>query len=137
MNKEQQELYEKLLKKVNEYCLGQAAEDVIAAIDDLVDTYETPKEDSIIRNEYYLGTEKVSQQVYETIQMYKQLLKTYQDSIKALNIIRKYVCIKDLGENNGDLFRYSINDKQYISSKSCNVITKEEYDILKEIFSNE
>ena len=40
MSKEQQELYEKLLKKVNEFCLGQAAEDVIAAIDALVDTYE-------------------------------------------------------------------------------------------------
>lgn len=40
MNEKQQELYEKLLKKVNEYCLGYAAEDVIAAIDDLVDTYE-------------------------------------------------------------------------------------------------
>lgn len=41
MNKQQQELYEKLLKKVNEYCLGQAAEDVIAAIDALLDTYES------------------------------------------------------------------------------------------------
>ena len=40
MNKEQQELYEKLLKKVNEYCLGYAAEDVIEAIDALVDNYE-------------------------------------------------------------------------------------------------
>ena len=41
MTKEQQELYEKLLKKVNEFCLGQAAEDVIAAIDALLDTYES------------------------------------------------------------------------------------------------
>ena len=40
MNKQQQELYEKLLKKVNEYCLGAAAEDVIAAIDALLETYE-------------------------------------------------------------------------------------------------
>lgn len=40
MTEQQQELYEKLLKKVNEYCLGQAAEDVIAAIDDLVENYE-------------------------------------------------------------------------------------------------
>ena len=95
MNEEQQELYEKLLKKVNEFCLGQAAEDVIEAIDDLVDTYETPKEDSIIRNEYYLGTEKVSQQVYETIQMYKQLLKTYQDSIKVLEIIKEKILDMD------------------------------------------
>ena len=41
MNKEQQELYEKLLKKVNEFCLGQAAEDVIAVIDNLVESYES------------------------------------------------------------------------------------------------
>ena len=78
MNKTRQELYEKLLKKVNEYCLGYAAEDVIAAIDALVENYETPKVDSIIKNEYYLGTEKVSQQVYETIQMYKQMLSAYE-----------------------------------------------------------
>ena len=45
MNKQQQELYDKLLKKVNEFCLGQAAEDVIECIDALVDTYETPKVD--------------------------------------------------------------------------------------------
>ena len=40
MNEQQQKLYDKLLKKVNEYCLGAAAEDVIAAIDALVDDYE-------------------------------------------------------------------------------------------------
>ena len=43
MTERQQKLYDKLLKKVNEYCLGQAAEDVIAAIDDLMENYETPK----------------------------------------------------------------------------------------------
>ena len=47
MTKEQQELYEKLLKKVNEYCLGYAAEDVIAAIDALVDTYENDSGHSV------------------------------------------------------------------------------------------
>ena len=40
MTEQQQKLYDKLLKKVNEFCLGAAAEDVIAAIDDLVDNYE-------------------------------------------------------------------------------------------------
>ena len=52
MNKQQQELYDKLLKKVNEYCLGQAAEDVIEAIDNLVDTYETPKVDTATIENY-------------------------------------------------------------------------------------
>ena len=47
MNQQQQELYEKLLKKVNEYCLGYAAEDVIAAIDALVETYEPSKVDPV------------------------------------------------------------------------------------------
>lgn len=41
MTKEQQELYEKLLKKVNEFCLGYAAEDVIECIDALVENYES------------------------------------------------------------------------------------------------
>lgn len=40
MTEQQQKLYDKLLKKVNEYCLGYAAEDVIAAIDALVESYE-------------------------------------------------------------------------------------------------
>ena len=40
MNEEQQKLYENLLKKVNEYCLGFAAEDVIESIDALVESYE-------------------------------------------------------------------------------------------------
>ena len=40
MTEQQQEIYEKLLKKVNEYCLGYAAEDVIEAIDNLVGNYE-------------------------------------------------------------------------------------------------
>lgn len=40
MTEQQQKLYDKLLKKVNEYCLGYAAEDVIAAIDALVENYE-------------------------------------------------------------------------------------------------
>ena len=41
MTEQQQKLYDKLLKKVNEYCLGAAAEDVIAAIDALVENYES------------------------------------------------------------------------------------------------
>ena len=40
MTEQQQNLYVVLLRKVNEYCLGFAAEDVIAAIDALVDNYE-------------------------------------------------------------------------------------------------
>ena len=47
MTQEQQKLYDKLLKKVNEYCLGAAAEDVIAAIDALVDTYENDSGHSV------------------------------------------------------------------------------------------
>ena len=76
MNKQQQELYEKLLKKVNEYCLGQAAEDVIAAIDNLLDTYETALD--IIKNHkllnYVLKNPKCAA-VYGPNEQDKELLK--------------------------------------------------------------
>lgn len=122
MTEQQQKLYDKLLKKVNEYCLGAAAEDVIAAIDALVDTYETPKVDSIIKNEYYLGTEKVSQQVYETIQMYKEMnLDLIEEKVKykkALEII-KQKC--SLDEYKGG---YYFNGER---------ISQEQYELLKEV----
>lgn len=56
-----------------------------------------------------------------------------ESSLKALEILKKYVDIKDYGEDNEDFFRYCVIDKQYVSSRSCNVISKEEYELLKEI----
>ena len=79
MNEQQQELYEKLLKKVNEFCLG---------------------------------TEKVSPQVYKTIQMYKQLLKTYQDSIKVLEIIKHHYSL-DIYKGNYYLNGARICEEEY------------------------
>ena len=40
MTEQQQKIYDNLLKKVNEYCSGFAAEDVIESIDALVESYE-------------------------------------------------------------------------------------------------
>lgn len=84
--------------------------------------------------EYYLGNEKVSQQVYDTIQMYKDMLGSYEEIRQAFEIIKKYIKIYETGD---DLFPYSIKENQYVSSKSCNVITKEEYDLLKEVLEND
>ena len=95
MNKEQQELYEKLLKKVDEFCLGQAAEDVIAAIDDLVDTYENKKTKylfiSIYDSGWYIGVNDngncesdlkkvINEQYYRLPYMdfKNQIIKTYE-----------------------------------------------------------
>ena len=58
MNQEQQQLYEKLLKKVNEYCLGYAAEDVIAAIDALVENYDKSQKALEILERYVYKIEK-------------------------------------------------------------------------------
>ena len=55
MNKQQQELYDKLLKKVNEFCLGQAAEDVIECIDALVENYENNKPKYLFISNYDSG----------------------------------------------------------------------------------
>lgn len=56
--------------------------------------------------------------------------------LKALEIIKKYVAIDEL-INDGDFFMYSIRDKQYISSRSCLVMTNEEYELLKEVLNND
>ena len=108
MNKEQQELYEKLLKKVNEYCLGYAAEDVIAAIDALVDNYEKPKEivgtttvDKALEvwylvkkylNIYHHKFVKENIDV-ETVEGYP--ISIIEDSLKALEIIKEKILDMD------------------------------------------
>lgn len=53
-------------------------------------------------------------------------------SLKALGIIKKYVAIDEL-INDEEFTMYSIRDKQYVSSRSCLIMTKEEFDFLKEI----
>ena len=79
-----------------------------------------------MKNKYYLGTEQVSKQVYETIQMYKNYAK-------ALNIIKKYLKVIYTED---DLFLYGFEDKQYASLRSSNIMTKEEYDFLKEVLND-
>ena len=91
MNKKQQELYDNLLKKVNEYCLGFAAEDVIESIDALVDTYETPKVD--LTSEPLQALQDLSKLVfiYGGVEQYKIIEK----ALKALEIIKKRECVYD------------------------------------------
>ena len=168
MNEEQQKLYDNLLKKVNEYCLGFAAEDVIESIDALVDTYEctgqTPSEALNAIKEQMpkydeVGTVEVSKADIRSIETalinYQKCMNAWDSGhsvdfskvrfeiqnllpdpvdtlkkLKALEIIKKYINIEETG---GDLFPYHIEEYQYTSSSSEKIITKEEYELLKEI----
>ncbi len=155
MTEQQQKLYDKLLKKVNEFCLGAAAEDVIAAIDALVENYET------IHTTLCTITTELSEQVVNNMKpkvdpdskplqvwyLVKKYLNLYhhqaisekidvetveghpisiiEDSLKALQII------KDKLEPYVDKYR----DLGY--TIACNMIAigipQEEYEILKEV----
>ena len=106
MNNKQQELYEKLLKKVNEYCLGYAAEDMIAAIDTLVESYETPKVDP----------------VSEPLQAL-EIIKNKQVDVGLL-----LACESEPEYLNRCCNRYWTNDKC-----GWKRLSQEEYDLLKEV----
>ena len=105
MNKEQQELYDNLLKKVNEYCLGFAAEDIIENIDALVDTYENSIEKALKE------TNDLKLKVATTRTACHLLKRDLDEAKKALKIIKKRECI----------------------FKGLQVVTQEEYELLKEI----
>ena len=144
MTEQQQKLYDKLLKKVNEYCLGAAAEDVIAAIDALVESYETPKVDltskplevwSLVKkymNAYHHQAinEKVD---VETVEGHP--ISIIEDSLKALEIIKNKNLLWDIDwqpyEKDGD---YRAWDNEYFASIK---LTKEEYELLKEVLEDE
>jgi hypothetical protein len=134
MTEQQQKLYDKLLKKVNEFCLGAAAEDVIAAIDALVENYETPKVDPASKPlevwylvKKYLNLyhhQAISEKIdVETVEGHP--ISIIEDSLKALQII------KDKLEPYVDKYR----DLGY--TIACNMIAigipQEEYEILKEV----
>ena len=53
-----------------------------------------------------------------------------EKDLKALEIIKKYF---EVLEDEDDFFRHYIKDKQYVSSKSCFVMSEEEYQTLKEV----
>ena len=96
MNKQQQELYEKLLKKVNEYCLGYAAEDVIAAIDALVENYERvnylPKDKYKVARELLKDTSPLQalENIIETfIDKDSEDIKTVRKALETLEIIKE------------------------------------------------
>ena len=127
MTEQQQELYDKLLKKVNEYCLGAAAEDVIAAIDALVDTYET----RITVDDYLLTGIKYY------IEGGTFTLADLSRRIKALEIIKKKkvnvrALLKSFYSPKDGLSVYNSQccDWQEMESKE---LTREEYEFLKEV----
>ena len=93
MTEQQQKLYDKLLKKVNEFCLGAAAEDVIAAIDNLVDTYETPKGDPT--SKALQAIENIIETFFnkdsEDIKTVKTALEEGEKNKEALRILKKHL----------------------------------------------
>ena len=60
-----------------------------------------------------------------------ELLDVVEKELKALEIIAKYIKIDE--EDEDDFFPYTIKDTQYISLSSAKVMTKEEYEIIKEV----
>ena len=158
MNQKQQELYEKLLKKVNEFCLGYAAEDVIAAIDALVDTYETPKlvpvtepllalqniklrlmrsyDGSIGKNGNVMFEKEIP--VIETaLKEYETLrIDRIEEVLKALEIIKKQVVPLinfDTFKTSSKETKYRVYDNELYTYRN---LTEEEYELLKEILDN-
>lgn len=146
MNEKQQELYEKLLKKVNEFCLGQAAEDVIAAIDALVENYErhlqpNKKHLSIVK---LLGKPTL-QDALTTIYNSQDIMGGYNDfweayrmietAIKALEVIKTKGLLWDIDyQPYKEVGDYRAWDNEFYQSIE---LTKEEYELLKEVFTNE
>lgn len=142
MTEQQQKLYDKLLKKVNEYCLGYAAEDVIAAIDALVDDYESRLTEA----------DGYATRYAEELGSYRKLMKEWQSGhsvdfskvrfevqnllpdpvditkkLKALEIFKKKQIEIDWLPRTNNVEEY--NMPFTIPAK----LTQEEYELLKEI----
>lgn len=58
------------------------------------------------------------------------LAKKYLD---ALKIIKKYIEIENYENDYAELIPYCFKDNQYVSLRSCKVMSKEEYELLKEV----
>ena len=52
---------------------------------------------------------------------------------KAIKIIIKYIVLENDEDDEYELFPYDFKAEQYVSSGSCKVMSKEEYEILKEV----
>lgn len=62
------------------------------------------------------------------------LVKVNRDKEKyrqALEIIKQYIHIEENGED--DLFPYHVRDVQYVSNRSCRIMSEEDYEVLKEV----
>ena len=57
-----------------------------------------------------------------------------EKELKALEIIKKYIVLENNEDDEYELFPYTFKNKQYVSSGSCKVMSKKEYNILKEVF---
>ena len=130
MTQEQQELYEKLLKKVNEYCLGYAAEDVIAAIDALVENYETALKEYEMEHTLRIRLENAN---YELVREKQENDK----KLKALEIIKKkrldVSFFMSRIEKNPEFYSTAESMNKSILKITTEPLTQEEFKLLKEI----
>ena len=69
-------------------------------------------------------------QKYRKYTYTEQQLEVIEKELKALEIIKKYVGVQEFYD---DIFPYEIVDKQYASSGSELIISKEEYELMKEV----
>ena len=120
MNKQQQKLYDKLLKKVNEFCLGQAAEDVIECIDALVDTYEVPKKRIAKTKRQLLEENETYQHLFHEIRYYVEskefTLDLLAKTLESLNIIKKHKLLNYVLKNPKCAAMY------HLSEEECNLL---------------
>ena len=59
-----------------------------------------------------------------------ELHDVIEKELKALEIIKKYIKVT---YQEDELFLYGFEDKQYVSLRSSNLMSKEEYELLKEV----
>ena len=154
MNEKQQKLYDKLLKKVNEYCLGAAAEDVIAAIDALVENYERyfhPNKNhlSIVKLIGKPTLEDALKTIYNSQDImggYDDFWEAYRMIETALNDAEKYKkAVKTIVKKDVDLEYEIFKTKNYTDYLKkwkdylleCEILTQEEYEIIKEVSKRE
>ena len=154
---------EKLLKKVNEYCLGATTEDVIAAIDDLVENYETPKVDPTLKplqalakikkfDEKFYDDKEWREEHFAIIETALKELEEYKSIIKDFGLENPHNLIDNLNIINDSNFHKKLKALEIIKNKKVNCymfwacdnlesyneevvikLTQEEYNLLKEI----
>ena len=64
---------------------------------------------------------------------FERRLTIIEKELKALEIIKKYYLPVNCEYDEYEIFKYYLKDTQYVSSRSYKLMSKEEYDLLKEV----